>query len=78
MCTGRICSTALTGAFRITETCWMARVRGKYARELAEHNFLCRLAADSYSEFANWIKERDQVIKGMIFSAQRGSRGALW
>ena len=38
----------------------MARVRGKYARELAEHSFLCRLAANSHSEFANWIKECDE------------------
>jgi hypothetical protein len=38
----------------------MARVQAKYARELAEYIFFCRLAANSHSEFANWVKECDE------------------
>ena len=38
----------------------MTRVRGKYARESAEHRLLSRLAANPRSEFANWVKECDE------------------
>lgn len=31
-----ICSTVLTGASKMTESCWMMRVRDRYARKLAE------------------------------------------
>lgn len=38
----------------------MTRVRAKYAGEPAEYIFSCRLAANSHSEFANWVKGCDE------------------
>lgn len=40
--------------------CWMVRVQGKYARELAVYSSFCRLPANSPSEFSKWIKDCDE------------------